>query len=115
MFDLLTNPPAVLVQIAARYEARKIAFAEWTGILDRELHTHMGMLVFVVVILVFRLPLRSPWPWIAAVIVELNNEFLDRVNYGSWRWPDTKIDLLFTLMWPTLLFICARTRLFTKR
>ena len=92
----------LLTAIALKYEAKKIAFATWANISDRELHTHLGLLVFALVIIVLRRPMRSPWPWIAAVVVEGINEYFDRLAYGSWRWPDTRI-------WPTLLFIAARS------
>ena len=42
-------------------------------------------------------------------MVEGVNEYFDRLAYGSWRWPDTRIDIIFNLFWPTLLFVAARS------
>ena len=101
--------PGTLMAIALKYEGYKVAFATWANISDRELHTHLGLLVFALVIIVLRRPMRSPWPWLAAVVVEGVNEYFDHLAYGSWRWPDTRIDIIFTLFWPTLLFVAARS------
>ena len=46
--------------IALKYEGYKVAFATWANISDRELHTHLGLLVFALVIIVLRRPMRSP-------------------------------------------------------
>ena len=37
------------------------------------------------------------------------NEVMDRLHYGSWRWPDTLGDVANTLFWP--LAICVGIRL----
>jgi hypothetical protein len=107
--------PSTLAAIALKYEGYKIAFATWATLSDRELHTHLGLLIFIISVVIFRRSLRSPWPWIAAILLEMVNEYFDRLAYGSWRWPDTRIDLLCTLIWPTLFFIGARTGLIKLR
>ncbi len=99
------------MEIAARYEALKIRFATWVGISDWELHTQLGMIAFLVTAILIRRPLSSPWPLAVAVLGEAINEYMDRVNYGSWRWPDTSRDILFTLLWPLVIFLLARTGL----
>jgi len=98
------------MQIVAAYEQAKSQFATWIGLSQPELHIHLGMLAFLVTAVVLRKPLRSPIPFFAVVIVELLNETADRLHTGSWRWPDTIRDVLFTLMWPLAILLLARWR-----
>jgi hypothetical protein len=98
-----------LMQIAARYESLKIRFATWVGISDWELHTQLGMIAFLATAIILRRPLSSPWPVLVTIVGEGINEYMDSVHYGSWRWADTSRDILFTLLWPIVLFLLARS------
>ncbi len=115
IFLTISSEPSLLVTIVGKYQGYKLAFATWANMSDRELHTHIGMLVFVLIMVVFRRRLDSPWPWIGAILAEGVNEYFDSVAYGSWRWPDTRLDIAYTLVWPTLIFLCARGGLITRR
>lgn len=101
----------LIAAIPAKFEAWKIMFGDWALIGDRELHIHLGLLVFFLTAIATRRSLRSPWPLIATIAVEALNEYLGAVAIGSWDWPDTRIDILYTLFWPTLVFLALRIRL----
>lgn len=115
LFLTTANEPGLLLAVVGKYQGYKIAFATWANMSDRELHTHIGMLVFVLTMVVLRQRLDSPWPWICAVFAEGLNEYFDSVAFGSWRWPDTRLDIAYTLVWPTLIFFCARGGLIKRR
>lgn len=100
--------PSLLMKIAVKFEGGKLAFSEWAKFSDRELHVSLGLLVFFLTMALLRRPMQSAWPWLAVVLFEAINEYLGMVLTGSWNWPDTKLDILFTLLWPTLFFVGAR-------
>lgn len=100
--------------LVAKYEAIKIAVATWVGIDDWLIHAQFGMIIFVLSAIAVRKPLGSLLPVTLVIVSEGLNEYLDRLNYGSWRWPDTSRDLIFTIGWPFILFLCARTGLLRR-
>lgn len=100
--------------IVAKYESWKIATAVWVGIDDWLIHAQFGMIIFVLAAILWRRPIGTFLPVALVVVSEAINEVLDRLNYGSWRWPDTSRDLIFTIGWPFILFLCARTGLFRQ-
>lgn len=98
------------MQIVAAYAQFKEQIVAWTSWSDPILHTHVGMLVFVGSAVLLRKPFRSPVPLLVVVLLQALNECLDRINHGSWRWPNTLGDTAFTLFWPVLIFLLARAR-----
>lgn len=100
--------------LVAKYESWKIAVAAWIGINDWLIHAQFGMIIFVVSAILFRKPIAALLPISLVISTEVFNECMDRLNYGSWRWPDTSRDLLFTIGWPLILCLCARTGLFRQ-
>ena len=60
--------------------------------------------------LVTRRSLGHAVPWTVVAIAEVFNEAMDRLHYGSWRWPDTASDVVNTLFWPTVICIGVRWR-----
>jgi hypothetical protein len=100
--------------LVAKYEATKIAIATWVGIDDWLIHSQFGMIIFVLSAIALRKPLGSLLPVTLVVVGEGLNEYLDKLNYGSWRWPDTSRDLIFTIGWPFILFLCARIGLLRR-
>lgn len=105
------SQPDWLAIVATRYEDGKVAFTNWAGISDPELHVHLGLCVYGAVMILGRVSARSPWPLLATILVEALNEYLGMRFTGSWNWPDTRFDILYTLFWPILMFIAARLRL----
>ncbi|MCH2240164.1 MAG: hypothetical protein A2792_10255 [Sphingomonadales bacterium RIFCSPHIGHO2_01_FULL_65_20] len=91
-----------------------IEFIQWTGdgtgLPDTILHIHAGMAVLLLARLLTRKSLGSLVPLAFVVVAELGNEIMDRLHYGSWRWPDTSMDVLNTLLWPAVLSLAIRLR-----
>ena len=96
--------------IAARYHA----FIDWigdgTGLPDTILHIHVGMIVLMLARVVTGRSLGSFVPLAVVVAAEAFNEIMDRLLYGSWRWPDTSLDIANTLFWPTVICLGVRLR-----
>jgi hypothetical protein len=69
---------SLLMKIAVKYEAWKLAFSEWAMFSDRELHVSLGLLVFFLTMILFRRPMRSVWPWLAVILFEMINDI--------WAW-----------------------------
>ena len=89
-------------------------FIDWigdgTGLPDTILHIHAGMAVLMVARIVTRRSLGSFVPWSFVVAAEAFNEIMDRLNYGSWRWDDTLVDVANTMFWPTVICLGVRLR-----
>lgn len=100
--------PSLLMTIALKYQDSKTAINQWGTFSEPELHVHLGLLVFFLAMILLRKPLKSPWPWLAVALFEGINEYFAMVTIGSWNWPDTKFDIFYTLLWPTLLSVAAR-------
>ena len=103
-----------VMALIAKYEAVKIAIATWVGIDDWLIHSQFGMIIFVLSAIALRKPLGTLLPVSLVIVSEGLNEYLDKLNYGSWRWPDTSRDLIFTIGWPLILFLCARIGLLRR-
>lgn len=94
-------------------------FVEWigdgTGLPDAILHIHAGMLVLMVARVVTQRSLGSFVPLAVVIAAEAFNEVMDRLTFGSWRWADTSLDILNTLLWPTVICLGVRLRPLTRR
>jgi len=97
----------LLRRIVGTYFETVAWVAQATGFEDRLLHVHAGLLIFVVVKLVTRRSFASPLPLICVYVGAVINEIFDRLNHGRWM-PDTGSDVLYTVFWPTILFILIR-------
>jgi hypothetical protein len=86
------------------------AIGDGTGMADSLLHVHAGMAVLLLMRLVTKRSLATPWPLLGVCAAEAANEMLDRLHWGSWRWEDTALDAVNTLFWPTVLFVGLRLR-----
>ncbi len=89
-------------------------FIQWigdgTGAPDSLLHVHAGMTVLILTRVATGRSLSTPIPLAVVALAELANEILDRINHGSWLWPDTISDVINTLFWPTVIMIGLRLR-----
>lgn len=92
------------------YAALKEAIANDTGLANTILHIHAGLFILMLVRLVTRRSLGSFIPFAVVVVFELANELIDRINHGSWRWPDTMSDLVNTLFWPLVISLAVKLR-----
>jgi hypothetical protein len=106
--------PSFLMKIAIKYEGWKLTFSEWAKFSDRELHVSLGLLVFFLTMILLRKPMQSVWPWLSVLVFEAINEYFGMMLNGTWNWPDTKLDIVFTLLWPTLFFVAARVGLIAR-
>lgn len=91
-----------------------VAFIHWigdgTGLPDTILHVHAGMAVLLIARVLTKKSLGTLVPLAFVIAAELGNEVMDRLYYGSWRWPDTLMDVLNTLLWPVILSLAIRLR-----
>jgi hypothetical protein len=108
--SVVVDKAGILSPIVIYYEAHKTAFGTWAGVDDWLLHTHIGMAIFFMIVIVFRRTLSSPWPLVVVTLCEAINEYFDSLTYHSWRVPDTIRDVIFTLVWPLLIFLLAKTQ-----
>ncbi|WP_262504231.1 hypothetical protein [Sphingobium sp. KCTC 72723] len=94
-------------------------FIKWvgdgTGLPDTILHIHAGMIIFILARAVSARSLGSLFPISCVIAAELLNEIMDRLHYGSWRWPDTIGDVVNTLFWPVIICIAVRVRPLLER
>ena len=94
------------------------AFIEWigdgTGLPDTILHIHAGMAVLLLARIATGRSLGSLVPLAVVVAAEAFNEGMDRLSYASWRWADTSLDIVNTLLWPTVICLAVRLRPLAK-
>lgn len=81
-----------------------------TGLPDTILHIHAGMALLMLARLITRRSFGTFIPWWVVVAGEAFNEIMDRLTFGSWRWEDTSLDILNTLLWPTVICLGVRLR-----
>ncbi|MGQ0588115.1 MAG: hypothetical protein ACT4N8_01110 [Sphingosinicella sp.] len=89
------------------------AFKDWlsltTGMPEDLLHVHMGLLIFVFFAVVLRRRMHSVWPVSAVATFAVLNEGVDSLNPG-WVFGPSALDVLNTVLWPTVLFLVARRK-----
>lgn len=96
--------------IAQRYHAFILWIGDGTGLPDAILHIHAGMVVLLLARLATGRSLGSLVPLAVVIAAEAFNEVMDRLTYGSWRWADTSLDIVNTLLWPTVICLAVRLR-----
>lgn len=77
---------------------------------DTLMHVHGGMVVLFAARIVTRRSLASWTPFLIVLAAALAKEIADWVAYGTWRLPDTFIDIANTIFWPLVLMIGIRWR-----
>lgn len=95
--------------VAEQYGSFKDWLSLTTGMPEDLLHVHMGLLIFVFFAVVLRRRMHSVWPISAVVIFALLNEVVDSLNPG-WVFGLSALDVLNTVLWPTVLFLVARRK-----
>ena len=86
------------------------SIGDGTGLPDTILHIHAGMALLMLARLVTRRSFGTFIPWYVVAAGEAFNEIMDRMNFGSWRWEDTSLDIVNTLLWPTVICVGVRLR-----
>jgi hypothetical protein len=97
------------MNLAKLYTSITIWIGSNTGSTDMVLHIHAGMAVFLAARLITRRSLATPLPLACVYLAEAFNEGMDRLGHGVWM-PDTLSDILYTVFWPTALFLGLRWR-----
>lgn len=96
------------MNLPARYAEMIQSIVDTTGMHPGMLHIHCGMAIYLGALLLLKGP-RAPLHALCAVAAaEFFNEVMDRIQHGSWRWPDTSADIVLTLFWPTMCYLVAR-------
>ena len=91
------------------YGEIKQAMTEATGATEELLHVHFGLLIFVAVALILRRRMHSNWPVGLVWAFALGNEAVDVFATGYELWPSL-LDIVNTVLWPTILHLVARRR-----
>ena len=104
----------------ATFQTVKLAIVSATSLSKDALHVHVGLGIFLLVCLLWRRPLDSPWAMLAALAAALLGEAIDMrhdlASFGHWRWKASVHDIVNTAFWPFVLFGLARwTPLFGRR
>jgi len=95
------------------FQSTKLLLLDLFGLDKDALHIYVGMGVFLLTALIFRLPLRDWRPlaavFLAAVAGELLDLFESLVPNEQPRWGANWHDIWNTMFWPTMLFLLMRT------
>ena len=95
----------------ALYSDAKQAFAELVGATEDLLHLHAGLAIFFAAALLFRRRMRSRVPIALVYVFAFANELIDLLSpNGNVSRLEPALDMLNTVVWPTLLFLLARRR-----
>ena len=95
--------------LADTYAALKQGMSEATGATEELLHVHFGLLIFVAAALLLRRRMHSNWPVGLVWLFALGNEAVDYFAAGYEVWTSV-LDILNTVLWPTILHLDARRR-----
>ncbi|QJU57102.1 hypothetical protein HL653_04255 [Sphingomonas sp. AP4-R1] len=77
---------------------------------DKIVHTYAGLAIYVLAQVALRTRRASPVAFQIVVALELANEVMDRLFWGSWRWSDTIGDVAATVFWPGALCLLGYYR-----
>ncbi len=98
------------MDIVGSYAQLTQSIVDFTGMSRSMLHMHAGMAVYMLTQFMLR-DRRSSLLALAAVAqVELFNEIMNYLQWGSWRWPDTIADIVLTLFWPLTSYAVSKYR-----
>ncbi len=103
------------VIVARAYERFILWIGNGTGLPDTVLHIHAGLAVLMIARVATGRSLGTWLPWTLVALAEVANEVMDRIIYGSWRWPDTLNDIAHTMFWPTVICLGVRLRPLLRR
>lgn len=83
----------------------KIVMTDLLNLSRDALHIHVGLGIYVLAILALRRGPASPLPWLIVLAFELVNEILDL--YHEVDFSGAIVDILNTMLWPTIAFVVA--------
>lgn len=98
-------------QLMTYYAGSKHSLGALFGASEDLLHLHAGLIIFFAAALLFKRRMRSRVPIALVYAFAIGNELVDLLLAGSSasRW-EPAVDVLNTVLWPTLLFLLARRR-----
>ena len=98
------------------FQEAKLWLVATLGLPRDALHIYVGLIVFLGVAGIFRLPLRDWRPIVATLLVAVVGEAWDLIDSGPrLRWARSWHDLWNTMLWPLVLYALARwTRVFKR-
>lgn len=103
-----------MFHLVLAWEAIKEFFERTLGINHLVLHLVAGLALFMLFARLMRRPLGSAAPLIPVALLELLNEASDLTRYlvSGWPWPagKTAVEVIFTVVPPTILMLIARWR-----
>lgn len=99
---------AKTMDLVSGYQEFVKSVVDATGWPDTILHIHAGLGIFLCAHLLFRRSRSLMFPLFVTLLMELGNETLDWLYYGSPRWSDTLPDILHTMFWPVMLTFVLR-------
>jgi len=67
------------------------------------LHIHAGLALYLGTQLLLRTRRASLAALAVVVTAALGHEAAERLHYESWRWADTRSDIMLTVMWPAAI------------
>lgn len=95
------------------FQQLKLEIVSATGLSKDLLHLHIGMVLFLFVLVVAKRPIGSLLPvvviLIAAAIGEIMDMRDDLISLGEWRWKASVRDVVGTVLWPTVVTLLARS------
>ena len=101
--------------VVSVFETAKGIAMEATNLGKDALHIHVGMIVMLLVVLVWKKPLSDWRPLAAVALASVAGEIWDVIDTlshgGKPRWNANWKDVWNTMLWPSVLFGLAR---FTK-
>lgn len=101
------------------YNALKTDLADWLGITKDALHIHIGLAIFVGLLVLLKRSPASLVPWLGVLGFELVNELMDIFHWhaGSFSFEvgDSLKDIANTMAWPTIVLVCFRVAQARKR
>lgn len=90
----------------------KTELSELIGLSKDALHVHLGLLVFLLAMVIFRRSAASFVPWTCVLVLQRVNELLDTFHWYNgaleFNLAGSLKDMVNTMLWPTVLLLLAR-------
>ena len=101
-----------IIQLLHSFAYFKIWLSQSYGLDENLLHVHAGLIIFFATALLFQRRMRSRVPISLVYALAIANEIVDVMTPGKSapQW-EPLVDILNTVVWPTLLFLLARRRI----
>lgn len=102
-----------ILQVYAEF---KLMLGRDYGLTEDLLHVHAGLIIFFLAAVLSRQRIRSPVPIIIVYTLAISNEMIDLLTPGKSASPwEPVVDIVNTVVWPSLLFLLARRRINRER